>query len=349
MTELKLIEVPEEVFNYILENWSSRVEISHSIQKSCFCGTSNKNKIYTDNYEWIVCSEYILNYVSNVLYNKDCIKGATHWKQVRVRKQDVEHITQTYNGSYCYNYIMRIVGKYYTKEEIEEIFNTHSREYDAALKQIDRKVHIEFNKIYKFENCYYYDINGAHSYMVMSLFPKAKKDLMALYRKKNYYKKKGDMDGYNKIKALFNYFVGELCNKGYRGTYNYIVQETTKRINAATDELGGIVLYIKTDSIVVSNPVKTLNTSNELGDFKLEGSGTMYWYEEMGYNVLEYQNTKGEYEQKGTCLKQVRHLIQLRNNRVVHYTRKRVYIGEDTKGNKLYKAQAINVKQEFLK
>ena len=276
MVELKVVEVPEKVFDKILNLYPTRVKVMDDIW-NCFNGTpEDKKLIYTNSREWIVCQEYILNYVSQLLYNKECIVGCSDWKQVRVRKViDLDYIQPTYNGSYCYDKIMKIITKSYTEEEVKEIFNTHSINKDKYLKQYHYYYCADLGKIYTFENCVKYDINGAHAKAVIDLFPKAEKELLELYNKKNEYKAKGDFSNANKIKALFNYFVGMLCRKGYRGTYNYIVNSITRKLFDTLEEVNGLLLYANTDSLVISNPTKKLPHSIELGEFKLEAEGNM--------------------------------------------------------------------------
>lgn len=349
MVELKIVEIPQSIFDYILDSYPTKVRVKNNI-RSYFNGTKeNKQLIYTDGIEWIVCQESRLNYASQQILGTDCISGCTTWKQVRLRLQPESKVVKSlYNGSYCYNYIMKIVKKYYTSEEIEEIYNTHSREKDENLKQYHYRPNLPKNKIYSFDNCYYYDINGAHSYMVMELFPKCKKELLKLYERKNYYKKVGKLEEAEKIKCIFNYFVGELCNKNHRGTYNYIVQETTKRLLNTMDYLDGVVIYSNTDSIIVQNPKRLINTSDILGEYKLESSGRVYYYENEKYFLFEYKKVNGEYETKGNCRTSLRHLVELRNNLVVHYNSERKFLGYDENGNKRYIDNLQNVRQEKL-
>lgn len=357
MTELKTKRISSEIFNYILTEFSTKVKFSDNIHKE-FCGSKysghSKMYIYTDNYQYLVCSEYILNYASLQVCGVECIPGATTWRQVRcIMDYGVSNTETEYAGSYCYNYIMRIIKKHYTEEEIDKIYRSHSVENkDKGYTQYHYLVELELDKIVKYDNCYLYDINGAHSYMLMELFPKAKPELLRLYERKNYYKKIGDLEGYKKIKCLFNEFVGCLCRKedsngkDYRGTYNYIVQETTKRLYSAMDIVGGDILYANTDSILVHNPKNLLDVSNKLGEYKLEGSGRFYMYKDKNYFLIEYKNSKNEYELKGNCRKSIRHLVELRNNLVVHYDVEREFIGYDEKGKRRYAEKLNNIKQE---
>lgn len=354
--ELKTKRISVDIFNYILTEFSTKIKFSDKIHQE-FCGSKysghSKRYIYTDNCKYLVCTEDILNYASLQVCGVQCIYGATTWKQVRcIKDEDTNGTKSEYNGSYCYNYIMKIVKRYYTNEEIEEIYHSHSRDYDEGYKQYHYMTELEYDKIVKYDDCYFYDINGAHSYMLMELFPKARKDLLKLYSRKNYYKKIGDKENYDKIKSLFNYCVGELCNKKdsngnyFRGTYNYIVQETTKRAFNTMDILGGTVLYANTDSILVHKPDRKLEVSDDLGGFKLEGEGRFYFYRDKNYRIFEYKDTNNEYNQKGNCPKSLKHFIELRNNLVVHYDVERVFIGYDEKGKRRYTEKLHNIKQE---
>ena len=349
MVELKLIEVPEKIFDKILEIYPSKIKFVKDIW-SYFCGSpDDKKTIYTDQNEWIVCQEYILDYVSQLIFGKDCITGCTNWKQVRVRKViGLNHVQQTYNGSYCYNYIIKILSKYYSLEEIDEIFNSHSAEYDKSLAQYHHYYDCDAGELVEFNNCVKYDINGAHASAVIKLFPKAKDDLLELYSKKDKLKQRGDLDGANKVKALFNYFVGMLCKKGYRCTYNYIVQSITKQLLDMRHKVGGMLIYANTDSFCVKNPINVLKPSTELGEFKLEGFGDMYVYKDTNYWLLEYTDTKGNTEQVGSCKLKVRDRISLKNRKVVHYKVEREFLGLDKNGRAHYQENITNIREETI-
>lgn len=345
MVELKLLELPEKDFNEILNLFPGKVQKVNNIY-DYFCGSpGNKKPIFTDGNEWIVCQEYIVDYVSN------CIEGCTTWKQIRVRKNVTLNKPQkTYNGSYCYNYIMKIVKKYYSEDDIVDIMNKHS--YEKTDSSDDKQFHYYYNckqyEITKLKNCYKYDINGAHAFAVFNLFPKAKEDLQKLYNKKDEYKAKGNIEESNKIKALFNYFVGELCNKGYRNTYNYIIKKVTDVLVQVMKITDGQLVYANTDGFVVSNPKKLLPPSNEIGMFKLEGSGDMYVYKDKNYWLLEYTNSKGSVEHVGSCKLEVRKYISLANGDIVHYDNVREYIGKDSRGNDHFTVKVENIIKENL-
>lgn len=349
MVELTLIEVPEKIFDMILDKYPAKIKYTKDIW-NCFCGTPiDKRPIYTDNTEWIVCQEYILDYISELVYGKECITGCTSWKQVRIRKVvGLNNIQRTYNGSYCYNYIMRIISKYYNKDEIDNIFCSHSSQYDDNLKQWHYSYLCDVGELIELDNCVKYDINGAHASAVVELFPKAKDELLKLYNKKDEFKKKGKLDEANKIKALFNFFVGMLKRKGYEGTYNYIVQSITKKLKSTRYDLGGVLIYANTDSICLMNPDKKLKHSKEIGEFKLEGEGTMYWYRDKNYVLLEYTNIKGGTEQVGSCKLKVRDKVSLKDKLVVHYDCTRELIGFDDKGQAHFVEHLSNIRQEKL-
>ena len=152
-----------------------------------------------------------------------------------------------------------------------------------------------------------YDINGAYAKALCDIFPKAKTEIIKIYNER---KTKPEN------KALINYFVGMLCKKNYRKTFNWIVQKVRKKVEEAITYTGGILLYANTDGYAVSAPDRIINTTSLLGDFKLEYTGDIQIYSGKNYWVMQ----TGE-SITGTVLYQVRNKIDLRNGVVVDYDR----------------------------
>ena len=219
------------------------------------------------------------------------------------------------SGTTAYRVIDNIINKYYTEDEIKHIFWNHSAEYDVNKRQehehiLDTDI-VGSYEIHRYDNCYKYDINGAHTDAIIAMFPKARDELLELYkqRKKN-----------PKIKKYFNYFVGYLCCKGHRKTYNWIVQRTTDKLREAVDRLGGDVIYANTDGVCVQNPSELIEHSTELGKFKLEYKGTVYAIKTPKTNgYTPYILTQFGDELKGSVPIVLRDKIDLRNNKYVLY------------------------------
>lgn len=304
---LPTFEVREDLFNKILYDLASHTEFCEDLTAYSY-GYSNKNTIYYNN-EYLICREYIMGYYC------DCIEETTTWKQVKLRK--VANIETTYQatitGNYAWNFIINLLKKYYTIDEIDSILKAHEVDKDEGFKQYHYNVYIETDTLVKYTNCFKYDINGAHCDAVVKLFPKANTEFIKMYKARK------EQPVY---KQLFNFFVGELCRKGYRKTYNWIVQRTTKKLYEAIDTTDGQLIYANTDGFIVQKPATTLNTSTELFDFKLEYSGDVYVYKSKNYILYQCGDTK-----VGSCACEVRDDIDLRRGIVVNYDREFEQLG----------------------
>ena len=173
--------------------------------------------------------------------------------------------------------------------------------------------------IIKYEDCYKWDINGAHNAALCEIFPKAAGAIGMMYqeRKKNPANKK-----------YINYYCGMLARKNHRKTYNWIVQRTTQILLNGINEAGGILLYANTDGFLVQHPEKIIPHSTKLDEFKLEYQGAVWFYYDKNYQC--FQTETGEV--KGTILQSVRDKIDLPNGQVVHYDRikrNNTYIAEN--------------------
>lgn len=266
----------------------------------------------------IVCKYNKFVKIANKVLGKNIYKRDDRvWLQCIFNRAEDTNVVleEEVSGTTAFNYIYNIIKKYYTDDEIKRIFWSHSAEEDEEKKQY--QYHILRGrdgsyKIHKYDNCYKYDINGAHTDAIIALFPKAKDELLELYkqRKQN-----------PKIKKYFNYFVGYLCCMGYRKTYNWIVQRTTDKLFEAIDYLDGQVIYANTDGVCVQNPSKLIEHSTELGKFKLEYEGTVYAIKtpETG-DYTPYTLTQFGDELKGVGVPMgVRSKIDLSRNKYVLY------------------------------
>lgn len=310
---IKCFELSDDIFDKLLYDFQADVKIVDSTDPYIY-GYEDKNTIYYDGGSYLICKEHYINYYTGLIEN------CTEWKQCRVRR--VENMStkliRSMDGQTAWEFMIKILEHYYTWEEIKSILSSYNTPYDKGLAQYKDRFTVDaYNKstiIFKFSNCYKYDINGAHTDALIEMFPKAKTSILKLYNERH-------INPLNKDRV--NYFVGMFVKKGYKGAYNWIVQRTTKTLNKAMDFTGGLLIYANTDGYIISNPINKLETSKELGDFKLEYTGNVYYYEDKNYYLVQCGN-----EQKGSCLKSVRKYIDLSKCEVVHYNKKKIYITE---------------------
>lgn len=324
---LKSLEVSAEVFDKILYDYEEHVLLKHDFN-NYMCGYSentglSKNNIVYNGDNKLICREYVVNGYT------DSIAGCTTWKQIIVVRNDElenDEIEKTVSGKRAWNTIMRHIKKFYTDQEIDTILKEHSL-YNPTREQKQQhsdSTTIATFKIFKYKNTYKYDINGAHADAVIELFPKAKKLLLWLYKRR--YKDP-------KIKKFFNYFVGYLCKMGYRPTYNWIVARTSALLAKAMDQVGGTLLYVNTDGFLVYNTTNTLVTSKNLGDMKLEASGDAYIVRTNNYVLYQtYKADDGKKELKGSCMKCVRDKIDLSTGKTIVYDKVLHVIGKNANG-----------------
>ena len=341
--QLLLINISEELYDKLLNSFPSQLVYCHNIYET-FYGTKDKNKLYF-NEEYIVIKLCKFNYIYKLLYGYEYTNCETDWKQVKLRLdrtvKTAEHIP---NGHQCYLYITGLLKKFYTEEEIDNILLSHTEPYNEEYKQYHYTYNSILDDVIKFTDCYKYDITKAHASAIINLFPKAKNVIMNLLKKSALAKKNKDYETANRYKAYVNYYVGYLNHKNsdgiakYEGTYNYIVQNVTKKIFKALKYTGGQLLYANTDSFTVSKPNNTLTPSTEIGEFKLEYSGDIYIYQDSNYWLMEF----GE-EKVGSCKIIARKNISLKDGIVAHYKAKRIYICTDNFGKKHYRTEVEEI------
>lgn len=315
---LRQITVSNDIFNKILESFPSYVEVQEDL-RPYYCGYQNKNIIYFNGNDYLICTESVLNFVCPM-------EEYTHWKQVIIRKMPTQtkDIEQDVTGTYAYNYMMRVIKTCYSDEEVDNILHSYDTPYDNNKKQYHDIGWYHKGVIECWDNCYKFDINGAHTDALIDVFPKAKEKIIRLHDKRH-----TDV----RVKKFFNYFVGMLKHKGYEGVYNYIVQRTTKKLLDAIDYVGGYVLYANTDGFVVQNPSRLLDTSKLLGEFKLEFKGTAYTYKGKNYWAIQTNDLKGN------ILSEAREGVDLSKGIVVNYDIIRTKFGT---------RKAVNIKKETL-
>ena len=297
-------EVSAEIFNQILIKNNNRIIIAN-IEDYQY-GYSDKKKVIYNGKDKLICREMYV----------DVKPAEATWKQIIVMKDDSldsKDYHKEMMGSTAWHRMLKILHKYYTEEELLEIFANNQHEQCKPMHLNPIKLD---DAVYKHTNCYKYDINSAYASAYINLFPKAHNDIMALYlgRHENPDNKK-----------ILNFFNGMLKRKGFAGTYYWVVNRTNEIMNKAFKEVGGTRLYVNTDGFIVKNPVKLIKHSTELGEFKLEHSGDVYIYVDKNYFIIQ----AGQ-ELKGNCMCMVRDKFDLPNGKVVHYNKVRKVIKDAT-------------------
>ena len=318
-------EVQADIFDRILIDYSPRVKITSNLQEYVY-GYQDKKTIYTDGNEYLICREYILDGYTN------CFEAPSSWKQCRLRRVENAQtvVEKTITGTYAWNYLKKILAKYYSEEEIENILCSYEVEYSEDYKQFHYNITVERDELIHISNCVKYDINGAHCAAIVELFPKAAKEFLKLYSKR---KEKPI------YKQIFNYAVGRLCKIGHRKTYNWIVQRTTRKLYETMDNVGGSLIYANTDGFLVQDPENKLTTSTNLYDFKLEYSGDVWVYRSNNYILYQC----GKDSKVGSCRNEVRDRIDLSVGKVVNYKTNRIPIGEDESGKMRFRQELIEI------
>ena len=294
---LKCLNVRDDIINQILYDYEAKiVEIDKLEDKSYY--EYRKKIVYINSTKQCIIPGYILNYYCHIDYNS--------WKQyVCTPSENTDKIVDdSIDGQTAWVKVLKILRIHYTDKEIKAILKAYGDtkgSYEAQFHYVLPKVS---QNVIKLPLCVKYDINGAHADAIASIFPKAIKDLVALY---------------NKSKKYINYFVGMLQNKGYHGAYWYIVDRTTQILKNAMNKAGGRLIYANTDGFCVQYPDNELPTSHVLGEFKEEYKGTVYFYSNNRQSPYYlYQFGK---DFKGSCITAVRQDIDLSKGQVVYYNR----------------------------
>lgn len=304
-------EVSADVFDSILYEYEAYIKTVEDIGPY-MKGYSDKKTIYYQNdpqQQYMILRECIVNYFCDF-----AIENCTDWKQIRIRRvEDQEElIKKVTDGATAWRVIRQLLKPYYNDKEFEEALEAHSMSKEEHISQLHYDAAIDTNYIYKYTNCYYYDINGAHMDALIEIFPKAKKELLAMYAKRKI----------NPVyKSYPNFFVGDLGTQKskHKETYYWIVNRTSKLLMEAEKKVGGTLIYENTDGFVVADPDNKLEVSSELGAFKEEYAGDVYIVRTKNYRLYQLGDT-----QKGNCLKTVRKDIDLRKGELVIYDKKAI-------------------------
>lgn len=299
---LKQYQVNVEVFYRILEDFAGCVKKVKSLDPY-YKGYEDSNTIYFDGYERLICLEHILDFCTDFK-----LKDVESWKQVVVRmvpNTDAQCVAHDVTGTYAWSAFNRALRKVYTAAEIDKCLNSKKAKFNFKLQQYHYRYPDEPGRIMCWTDAYVYDINGAHADALKEIFPKAADIIQDMHNRRK---------EHPTLKAVLNYYVGMLARKGYRETYNWIVQRTTRKLFKALDYCGGILVYANTDGFIVANPEELLEPSSKLGDFKCEHVGAVYGYSDKNYTVIQYGP-----KMKGNLRISVRNKVDLPRGKVVHY------------------------------
>lgn len=316
--------IPEEYLNEVPENDEEGIHNYYYGYKYCPKGRMNKlivtygkikgieYMIMRKSYLYFKLKEYLPNY-------KELIGTTPSYIQciVECRTRFTDIIKYQENPTTLFHKFNKIIDKYYTQEEKDECYFSHQLTEQEAKHQIHINVpeNIYMTNdylVYKFNDCVKYDINGAHCDALCEIFPKAKNDILKLYEKR---KKPGN----EWIKAMFNMSVGYLnipkLKKKYGGTYWWIVNRTTEILEKAIKELDGTIIYANTDGVCVQHPKKLIENNKELGKFKLEYQGDVYYHRNRQYFIYQFGD-----DMVGSLRLAGREYVNLKEGKVISYT-----------------------------
>lgn len=302
---LNRVQVDMKTFTELLDAFPSFVD-KEDISMYLAAGYKNKNRIkYDPRTNTLICQAYRLNYVAGRTVTAD------DWMQIicvpNNNLDSSEEIKPIMWATKANKIIRNILTKYYTEAQIEECLNNHSiDDREKPMHELLPSAYCD-GKIHEFHDCVYYDINGAHRDALREIFPLAAKEFETV------------------LKDAANFYVGDLCNHGHRGTFDWIVQRTRNMILNIIDEANGLILYVNTDGAIIWHPEKELNTSNALGMFKSEMSDNIVYAVNCRgdgitpYTVYQYSNRRGKKTIKGNCRNDFRKNMDLSKGLIVNY------------------------------
>ena len=339
MKPLKRYQLDPETYNKVVQYFFNNYFITEAEYKTFNHGTINKLDVYLDRKKSRFCS--------SVMWLQEALE-ACNIKDVKItHKYDTFHyqvlcelsgncdskIKCEYQPQQASKAVHKHLNKYYTDVEIENCLKEFEKDFDVnkAKKQLhinitdtiteddvimDREYSAQ--KIHVYNNCYYYDINGAHCYILSQIFPKAKEYFEYLNKHKH-------DPGKEHYKAIPNYYVGLLgkADSKHKKTYLKIVNNVTEIVEKAIKECSGRIIYANTDGFIVQNPAKLLEHTLELGGFKLEAQGNVYFYSGINYDLMQYTKANGKIEKKGSLYNSLKKECDLYKGIVVDFDNKK--------------------------
>lgn len=338
---LKTIEISEEFYTYIREyaDKHDRLQCVANFKEYVY-GSPDKRTIYAfeDNREGKLMMSLNTVEALGIVFRDGKIdehsepffvcehpnwKAYMSYQVVLYCKLSNSHLSgcelaESISGSLAYMRTRREVLKHYTEDELNEIYDTH------RVSEVNKQIQWHYtesdftNSIRQYDNCSYYDINGAHNYICTLLFPKCADYFQKLYDER----KEKPVN-----KQLVNYFVGFL-KRTHPETYNWVITQVTEMLKTTVRPLlkmGAKLLYANTDGFIIQDCPIELKTSNELGKFKKENSSdTIYMYRSISegmssYDVFEYVDKNGKTQRKGTAFNIMKDMMSLKDGKVVDY------------------------------
>lgn len=224
----------------------------------------------------------------------------------------------------------------YSEEESEEALRSHEADYDISKRQIHLLPtsfpFVQPNVIYEIPNCVEFDINGAHAFELSRIFPKSEGRIREIYSRRHE----------NPVfKAIPNYYVGMLCRKNHRKTYNWIIQSVSAKVTAKIreeEESGGIPIYVNTDGMILAYPERIKpSSSQELGRWKTEGIGNCQFILRQQAGEASYWALQIGNELKGNISIEARNVMDLAKGMASSY----VKAPREVNGAKFYEVGKI--------
>ena len=307
MKELKVYNLSEEFFDKVLEHYSDFVIKTESFSKY-ECGSSLfKDSVIFDGIKKIVIRENLLFQLTNERVERNDWVQCICYKKHK-QKNDVQ---DGISGGYAWRVMkskIKKAGKYSDKE-FDEKLNKFVKDYnqDKIQYHFQWSDDLEEEIVYKYTNCRKYDINGAYAKALIDIFPEASEVIKKIYNERKIHPENKD---------LINYFVGMFCVKGYRNTYNWIVQTVREKMEEEIADCDGFLLYANTDGFAIAEAKHKIETSKVLGEFKLEYEGDMYIFLGTNYWIIQAGD-----DITGSCLYQARKYINLSEGKSVRYKR----------------------------
>lgn len=314
-------KLARDIFDKILYDFRTRVVEVEDIKKYKH-GYEDKKIIYYDRKEYLICRENIIKAYTNHEY-----KSNTDYKLLMCRRDSENSFNKYSNdlcGSYAYNKFNRLLlNNGYTQDEICARWSMF--EDDSTKEQWINQASISHNYVSKFTHCFAYDLNSAYGSMLCQIFPKAVNAIKYIYEHRH--------DNDNKYKNIMNYYVGMLKYQAPK-TRNWIVNRIREKMESAYKSSKGVLIYVNTDGFILSRPRVLFDTSNNIGDFKIENDcydQNVYLYQGNNYYAIQFENGNI----KGSVRKDVRDKIDLINGKIVEYKQ----VGQEKK--------IIDIKEEI--
>lgn len=277
---------------------------------------------YTNNV--IICDEFWLEFCG-ILKNTKKRRWYQYYCVYDPNVEQVELAKEEMSPVVACKMVNKVIHEKLTEEERIARFTNPKNEEEKGYILHEPLVVTDIGKIEIFEDCYYYDMNGAYAGELIKMFPECREKFEDMFMHRH--------DNNNRLKKVFNYYVGCLTQNDikrqaeidagrtprtiYPKTRNHIINNITRKVERYAVKLKPTkTLYINTDGLIVQTPKNVLPSQTDIGTFKIEHQGRIYVYRDKNYTIFQYGN-----EIKGTLPQELRQYVDLREGRVVHYNR----------------------------